>query len=246
MTRSLPLLAGAVALALAACDNNATHVDGGSGSAATDVPNSSGQSEALARGMASTQDGAPDAGTLGEARSMLADADRSALMAVAEVDRHEIAASELALSKDVQGPVRDYAETLQRDHTRNLEATRALLGPAAGTGETMTTVAGGTAATTRAATGADTRGEAGDAPPDVMAMQRKHEAQHQTLAALDGAEFQRAWVDAMVTGHQEALDKLDSELIPSADDARVQRHLQTSRTAIAGHLETARGLQQAP
>ena len=81
--------------------------------------------------------------------------DRRALVAVEEVDRHEIAAAEAALAKDVGGDVRGYAQILLDDH------------------------------------------------------------------------------DSMVNGHQEALARLDDELIPAASDPDVARHLETTRTAPA-------------
>ena len=235
------LLAGAVALALSACDgNNSTTTDSGSGNA--EARNSTGATEDHARGMANTLgDSDSQTGTApppAEGTSMLVEADRRALLAVMEVDQHEIAAADAALARNVQGEVRAYAETLREDHTRNLEATRALLGPSTGaTGEAMTTVAGGTAATTASAA---------DAPatetPDLAGMKRKHEAEREHLQTLSGAAFQKAWIESMETGHAEALAKLDDELIPNAQDARVRTHLQTTRTAIAAHLETARGL----
>ena len=80
---------------------------------------------------------------------------------------------------------------------------------------------------------------------DLRAMREKHDAERQRLAALEGEEYTREWIAAMVQGHEEALAKLDNELIPNATDAEVTRHLQTTRTAIAGHLETARSLQSA-
>jgi putative membrane protein len=242
MKMSKTLLAAALALALAACDNNSTMVDSGSGPTG-DPPNSTGDTEDRSRGIAATES-APDAPVntaipMGDA-STLADGDRNALMAVMEVDQHEIEASEAALSKDLQGPVRAYAETLRREHTQNLEATRTLLGTTADqTGHEMTTVAGGTATTTTNAT-SDARG----ATPELAEMKRKHEAERAQLASLSGERFQTAWIDAMVKGHQEALRKLDSELIPGSSDARVKAHLQSTRTAIAAHLETAKALQQ--
>lgn len=262
MTPSKTLLAGAFVLALAACDNNnATNTDSGSGTLA-ETPNSTGDTEDRSRGLAATMDNdAAGTGTVGDAgmagASNLAEPDRKALMAVMEVDRHEIEASQAALAKNVQGPVREYAETLRTDHTRNLDATQSLLGRSGtttgtGSGSEMSTVAGGTAATAGDTGGTGTAGSAAmahgamdaAAHPDLAEMKRKHDAQREQLAQLDGEAFEKAWVEAMVTGHQEALTKLDSELIPSASDSRVRDHLQTTRTAIAGHLETARSLQQ--
>ena len=243
MTGSKTLFVGALAFALAACgDNNSTMTDSGSGNRA-EMPNTAEGTEDHSRGMAATvgePDSPPGVGLPAENGAQLADGDRKALMAVMEVDRHEIAASDSALAKDVQGEVRAYAETLQRDHTRNLEATRTLLGDTGdAAGREMTTVAGGTATTTAQSTSAAATAGA----PDLAEMKRKHDTEREQLDALSGEAFQKAWVDAMVKGHQEALTKLDSELIPGAADARVKAHLQTTRTAIAGHLETARGLQ---
>ena len=245
MKRSRLLIASAV-LALAACDgNSSTSVDSGSGNA--EDRNSTGATTDHARGMTQTVDaagpgnepGSPGAGTSME------DADRKALLAVMEVDRHEIAAADDALAKNVQGDVRAYAETLRRDHTRNLDATQALLGASPGaTGAAMTTVSGGTAATTADAThtGDHDAARAADGQ-DLVAMQRKHQAERDRLASLSGAAFQKAWIEAMEAGHAEALAMLDGELIPAARDPRVRTHLQTTRAAIAAHLETARGLQ---
>ncbi len=242
MKRANLLLAGAVVLALAACnDNNSTTTDSGSGKA--EARNSTGATEDHARGMATTlgdPDSPPGAGLPEtEGTSTFVEADRKALLAVMEVDQHEIAAADAALAKNVQGEVRAYAETLREDHTRNLEATRALLGPSAdATGEAMTTVGGGTAATTESATGTPASGA-----QHLTEMKRKHDAEREHLQTLSGAAFQKAWIESMEKGHAEALAKLDDELIPNAQDDRVRSHLQTTRTAIAAHLETARGLQ---
>ena len=47
----------------------------------------------------------------------------------------------------------------------------------------------------------------------------------------------------MVKGHEEALAKLDNELIPGATDQAVRQHLQDTRAAISRHLDTGRSLQ---
>src|SRR5690606_41187708 len=80
--------------------------------------------------------------------------------AVMEVDRHEIAAAGDALSKNVEGGVRDYAQMLRDDHTRNLDATRRLMGDAAGAGDAAHASAGGTDHGTDPATGAGTGADA--------------------------------------------------------------------------------------
>jgi putative membrane protein len=268
MKPAITLLAATLALGLAACanDNDADNTAG------TGMADSSAQAGA-------TSGDAADAGTMGSAADAMAPdpnnpagmagvagGDHKALAAVMEVDRHEIAAAGDALSKNVEGEVRSYAEMLRDDHTRNLEATRRLMGDAGTSGDmgahhaqnTAAATAGtagaaggtgtgtaGTAAGTAAGAGTGADAAAGQAPsdPELAAMRQKHDAERERLAALEGEEFTRAWVDAMVRGHEEALAKLDNELIPGATDDGVRQHLQDTRTAISRHLDTGRSLQ---
>lgn len=192
---------------------------------------------------------APDVGPVAGTAAPLADGDRKALAAVMEVDRHEIAAAGDALSRNVEGEVRGYAQALRDDHTRNLEATRQLMGdgPAAGGASAGTDAAASAGAGAGAAAAPEAGPGAGGvqtpADPALVAMREKHDAERERLLALQGKEFATAWADAMVKGHEEALAKLDNELIPGASDAGVKQHLQETRAAISRHLDTARSLQ---
>ncbi|MGJ4728044.1 DUF4142 domain-containing protein [Luteimonas sp. SDU101] len=255
----MTLIAAALSLAMAACTNDTDSTSTAEGSTAAM------QADPAAAPAAATQPSTPDAAAAGPAGT-LADGDRKALLAVEEVDRHEIAAAEDALGKNVQGQVRAYAETLRDEHGRNLEATLSLLGGAgaamgagahdamgnpahagAGTSPAMDGQAGSTADVAAAGprVGSDV-GPGSAATPELAAMKEKHEAERSRLAALKGEEFSREWVAAMVKGHEEALAKLDNELIPGATDPAVTAHLQSTRSAISRHLDTARSLQQAP
>ncbi|HEY4529632.1 MAG TPA: DUF4142 domain-containing protein [Luteimonas sp.] len=267
MNKKLPLLYALLPLALVACsgddgqsaEQNAATAGTSAGSMTDPGPASSamGGTTGDATGAAGID---PTTGT----SMATGDADRKALLAVEEVDRHEIAAAEDALSKNVEGEVRRYAEMLRDDHTRNLEATRRLMGEGSGTSGSdgmahgagdATGVAGstgtsGTAGTTRAggAMGPGANGMQGgtmgaDGDQELAAMRQRHEAERTRLAALEGEEFERAWIDAMVRGHTEALAKLDNELIPGASDSGVSQHLRDTRAAIQRHLDTARSLQ---
>lgn len=192
---------------------------------------------------ADPMDRAPDAVGMAPADpaatpAMQSEGDRMALMAVAEVDRHEIATAEAALAKGVEGDVRAYAQTLVDDHTRNLDATRKMMGQ-----QGPVPVAQAAGSGNDAGPGVMERSSA--AAPEIAAMQQKHEAERERLSALEGEAFTSAWIESMVKGHEEALAKLDDELIPGAADAQVIRHLTATRAAIAGHLETAQALQGA-
>lgn len=244
MKPAITLLAATLALSLAACANDADDaaMPAMDDTAAATTPGD-GTAPAGNTGAAMTPDvNAPSVPRSGAPGS---EADRKALAAVMEVDRHEIAAAGDALAKNVQGEVRSYAETLRDDHTRNLEATRRLMGDAGSDGDMGAHYAQNTAASTAAGPDAPSSATAGPAQPDpeLSAMKEKHDAERQRLAALEGEAFATAWVAAMVKGHEEALAKLDNELIPGAGDQRVRQHLQDTRTAISRHLDTARALQ---
>lgn len=250
MKPAISLLAAALALVLSACANDeaasdraSTDAAGATSTAVTPpasppaAPATAGPAAAGPDTMAAGSDGTASAG----AGQVASQGDRKALMAVEEVDRHEIAAAQDALSKNVEGNVRRYAESLRDDHTRNLAATRRLLGnPDDGMAAPATPDAAATPGANGAGTGADM-----PVDPGLAAMQNKHEAERTRLSSLTGAAFTTAWVAAMVAGHEEALAKLDSELIPGASDPLVLTHLRDTRTAIARHLEAARALQPA-
>ena len=142
-------------------------------------------------------------------------ADMAALDVVATVDKDEVSAAKHALTKKVSADVADYARMMERDHSANLTETKKLLGK--------------DAAAVKSA-------PAEQAAKDDAAMMAK-------LKPLQGAAFERAYVDAMVDGHTKVLGKLDNELIPGAQDAKVKAHLQKTREAVSMHLDHAKQLQ---
>lgn len=71
---------------------------------------------------------------------------------------------------------------------------------------------------------------------------RKAEQELQRLAALDGDAYSRAYAQAMVKGHADALEALDNVLIPAATTPEVAAHLRETREHVAMHLERARTL----
>jgi|SoiMethySBSTD1v2_1073268.scaffolds.fasta_scaffold52550_3 putative membrane protein len=62
------------------------------------------------------------------------------------------------------------------------------------------------------------------------------------LQPLNGPEFERAFIEAMVKGHEEVLSMLDDG-IASAKNDEVKAHLQSTREAVATHLSEAKQLQ---
>ncbi len=64
-----------------------------------------------------------------------------------------------------------------------------------------------------------------------------------TLKKLNGAAFDKAYVDHEVTYHEAVLDALDKTLIPNAHNADLKALLVKVRPAFVTHLEHARMLQ---
>lgn len=77
---------------------------------------------------------------------------------------------------------------------------------------------------------------------DARAQRRKGEQQLQALAGRQGEEYSRAYAQAMVQGHEEALAALDGKLIPAATTPEAVTHLRESREHVAMHLQQARAL----
>lgn len=155
----------------------------------------------------------PDANAPGTDMPAADTGQQEALGLLAAVDEHEIAAAQQAKSKNVDGAELDYANMMESAHSQNLAATRALM-----------------------------MADAAE-PAAVADLKAKGQAELDRLGALQGDEYEDAYIDAMVAGHQDALAMLDSRLIPAARDAAVRQHLQSTREQVAAHLEQARQLQ---
>ncbi|MFL6654712.1 MAG: DUF4142 domain-containing protein [Sulfurifustis sp.] len=63
------------------------------------------------------------------------------------------------------------------------------------------------------------------------------------LSKLNGAEFDKAYIDNEVTYHQAVLDAIDKTLIPNAKNPELAALLNKTRPAVAAHLEHAKQLQ---
>lgn len=137
------------------------------------------------------------------------------LAMVIAVDDHEVAMAEQAREKGVTGDVLAYADRLHADHSANAAASRQL-------------------STTISLSPLDT-----DA---VLAYKAKGEAEMERLAQLDGEAYADAYVDAMVTGHTEALEMLEARLEGITDQA-FGEHLSSTRDTIERHLEMGKALQ---
>jgi putative membrane protein len=63
------------------------------------------------------------------------------------------------------------------------------------------------------------------------------------LKSLNGAAFDKAYIDNEVTYHQAVIDAIDKTLIPSAQNAELKALLVKVRPAFVAHLEHAKMIQ---
>jgi putative membrane protein len=67
---------------------------------------------------------------------------------------------------------------------------------------------------------------------------------HDNIADLEGAAFDRAYMDREIAYHQAVLDALDSTLIPSAQNAELKQFLTSVRPNFEAHLKRAKAVRQ--
>jgi predicted outer membrane protein len=81
------------------------------------------------------------------------------------------------------------------------------------------------------------------ATPEVQAMKEKGKSDLEALGQKNGKDYETAYVDAMVSGHTEALALIDGRLLSLASAGPVKDHLTETRGHVATHLEEAKKLQ---
>lgn len=165
-----------------------------------------------------TAPGATTPGAAGATAAVAPPTDAQIMGMVNAVDKHEIDAANKALKEKMSAEAAGYARMLKEQHTANMARTKSL-------GKTLKMKAAKS--------------------PAAEEFRAKGEAQVKTMAALDSAQFERAYLDAMVTGHAEVLQMLDSQLIPAAKNDSLKSHLNEVRGHVSAHLEQGKRLQEA-
>ena len=74
-------------------------------------------------------------------------------------------------------------------------------------------------------------------------LEQKSKTTLQTLQSKSGADFDRAYLEAQVEGHQEALDTI-RQLQPNAQNSELRSYLDKLTPQVEAHLEQARAAQQ--
>lgn len=75
-------------------------------------------------------------------------------------------------------------------------------------------------------------------------LQTHSNATVEKLKGKQGADFDRAYLEAQVEAHQQALDTIHNELRPNAQSAELQAYLQQLEPQVAQHLEHAKRAEQ--
>jgi putative membrane protein len=66
-----------------------------------------------------------------------------------------------------------------------------------------------------------------------------------TLKGSDGADFDKAYIDAQVEQHQKLLDALNDQLLPNVKNPDLKAYLKMIQPHVVRHLKDAQGIQQA-
>ena len=215
MNRKTPLALAAAALMLVTTTACNRNQDAAGGTNNTPAPTSDAAvNDATNPG--TTAAGTPTANAPTDAPAAAVPTQAEALALLNVVNDHEVKTAEQAKSKKVKGDVAAYADMMKTEHAKNMADTKALLD------------------------------KNGGAPADSAAiteMKSKGDAETAQLAALDGDAYEKAYIDAMVAGHTDVLNRLDTLLIPAATDEAVKKHLQTTREHVQQHLDKAKEIQ---
>jgi putative membrane protein len=132
------------------------------------------------------------------------------------VDEHEVAVGKEAEQKSTNSSVKDFAQTMVKDHSKHLEDLQQL-------------------STTLNIQSSET--------PMIKKLQAQGTADLDKLSKDQGADFDRAYMDQMVKGHSEALKTIDNHCMKNATDPQLKSFLETTRATVASHLEEAKKIQ---
>lgn len=132
------------------------------------------------------------------------------------LNKNEINAAKTAMSKHVHPEVKSFATMLYSDHNQNLQNTLKL------------------------------SKQIGQSPVEsnqVASLKQKGKQEKAHLKSLKDHDFEVAFIDGMVNGHQEAIMIIDKSYLPSISNTQLKNHLQMTRKAIQSHLEHAKKIQ---
>jgi putative membrane protein len=130
-------------------------------------------------------------------------------------NEHEVAAANDAIQKKSDPKVGDFAQMMIKDHSQNLDETRKL---------------------------SDSQNIQPTDTPAITKMKAEGQAEMTKLSQLQGANFDKAYMAAMVKGHTDVLNHIDRYL-KTATNPQLQSHLKATRDTVANHLAEAKKVQ---
>ncbi len=132
------------------------------------------------------------------------------------LNNNEIDVAKLAIKKTKNANVKEYAEFLLKEHKDNLKDGKKL------------------------------SKEIKEKPlnsEQAKTLKQKGKAEVKSLAKLKGEDFDKAFIQAMVQDHQEAISLLDNDLLKNVTNASLKDFLNTTHGHLATHLDKAKALQ---
>jgi putative membrane protein len=142
--------------------------------------------------------------------------DAQIAMIVVVADTVDVNYGKLAVKRTSNQAVKEFAETMVRDHTAVNEKAIAL---------------------------AKKLGVTPEATDTSKSLQSNGEKELAKLKALTGAEFDKAYVDNEVSYHEAVIGLLDKTLVPHTSNAELKSLLESGRPIFVAHLEHAKKLQ---
>ena len=148
--------------------------------------------------------------------SASAPTDAQIAMIVVVADTVDVNYGKLAVEKTRNQAVKEFAETMVRDHTAVNDKAIAL---------------------------AKKLGVTPEASDTSKSLESDGKKQLAKLKALTGAEFDKAYIDNEVSYHEAVIGLLDKTLIPNTKNAELKSLLESGRPIFVAHLEHAKKLQ---
>jgi putative membrane protein len=139
--------------------------------------------------------------------------DANILGQLAEANQAEIAVGQMALQRTKSSEVRGFARQMISDHTKMLNAGKAVADSLAVT----------------------------PSPPSPDSLPQKADQETQTLSTLTGAAFDKTYMDAQVADHRTVLALL-GKLAAAAQDPRLQSLIAGAQPTVQQHLDRAQSL----
>ncbi|MBX2988980.1 MAG: DUF4142 domain-containing protein [Bdellovibrionaceae bacterium] len=142
--------------------------------------------------------------------------DAQILSIVGAVNKMEITLGNIAEGKASGAVVKEYAETMVKEHTKVSDKVTSIM----------------TALNLQPAE-----------HPAVTATQERTQVATEDLAKLEGVDFDKAYINNQVQVQTDILSILDKTLIPAADNADVKNLLTELRESADAHLKAAQAIQ---